>query len=123
MRQAGRYMADYRALRQKHSFMQLCHEPDLATEITLQPIEAFGMDAAIYFCDILVTAEALGCQLDIVEKVGPVISNPVRTLEDVKKLKSTEDALESCSTPTKPSAKSALRCPKTKAYWALPELP
>jgi uroporphyrinogen decarboxylase len=93
MRQAGRYMADYRALRQQHSFMELCHEPDLATEITLQPIRTFGMDAAIFFCDILVTAEALGGDLDIVEKVGPVISNPVRTREDLDRLLPHADAI------------------------------
>lgn len=88
-------MANYRALRQKHSFMALCHEPDLATEITLQPIEAFGMDAAIYFCDILVTAEALGGDLDIVEKVGPVISNPIRSRADLERCLPKDAALES----------------------------
>jgi uroporphyrinogen decarboxylase len=95
MRQAGRYMDDYQKLRKKHSFMELCHEPDLATEITLQPIKAFDMDAAILFCDILVTAEALGRDLDIVEKKGPVIANPVRSYEDLKQLLPQEAALES----------------------------
>lgn len=94
MRQAGRYMAEYRQLRERHSFMELCHEPDLATEITLQPIRAFGMDAAIFFCDILVTAEALGCHLDIVEKKGPVISNPIRSRADFEGLLPPEAALE-----------------------------
>jgi uroporphyrinogen decarboxylase len=75
--------------------MELCHQPDLATEITLQPIEAFGMDAAIFFCDILVTAEALGGNLDIVEKVGPVIANPVRTEEDLNRLLPQDEALAS----------------------------
>jgi uroporphyrinogen decarboxylase len=95
MRQAGRYMAAYRELRKRHSFMELCHNPDLATEITLQPVRAFGMDAAIFFCDILVTAEALGGDLDIVEKVGPVIANPVRTQKDLDRLIPQEDALAS----------------------------
>jgi uroporphyrinogen decarboxylase len=86
MRQAGRYMAEYRELRQKHSFMELCHNSDLACEITLQPIKKFDMDAAILFSDILVTAEALGAEVDIVEKQGPVISNPIRSDEDFSKL-------------------------------------
>jgi uroporphyrinogen decarboxylase len=94
MRQAGRYMSDYRNLRKKNSFMELCHEPDLATEITLQPIKAFGMDAAIFFCDILVTAEALGCKLDIVEKVGPVISNPIRCQQDLARLTPLDEAID-----------------------------
>jgi uroporphyrinogen decarboxylase len=93
MRQAGRYMGEYRQLRAKHSFMELCHEPDLATEITLQPIREFDMDAAIFFCDILVTAEALGCSLDIVEKAGPVIANPIRTQADFDRLLPQDAAL------------------------------
>ena len=95
MRQAGRYMSEYRKLREKHSFMELCHEPDLATEITLQPIREFGMDAAIFFCDILVTAEALGCSLEIVEKTGPVISNPIRSAADLGRLVPRAEALAS----------------------------
>lgn len=93
MRQAGRYMADYQKLRKEHSFMELCHEPDLATEITLQPIRSFGMDAAIFFCDILVTAEALGSQVDIIEKRGPVISNPFRLTSDMDRLLSPAEAM------------------------------
>lgn len=95
MRQAGRYMSEYQNLRKKHSFMELCHEPDLATEITLQPMKAFGMDAAILFCDILVTAEALGRDVDIVEKKGPIIGNPVRTEADLAEWLPLETALES----------------------------
>lgn len=93
MRQAGRYMEEYRKLRQKYSFMALCHEPDLACEITLQPLKKFNMDAAILFCDILVTAEALGADLDIVENKGPVIQNPVSNQSDLDKLVNCEDAL------------------------------
>ena len=94
MRQAGRYMQEYQNLRKKHSFMELCHEPDLATEITLQPMKAFGMDAAILFCDILVTAEALGRCRDYREK-GPVIANPVRTEADLEALLPKDAALNS----------------------------
>lgn len=97
MRQAGRYMADYRKLREKHSFMQLCHDSDLATEITLQPLKKFDMDAAILFCDILVTAEALGAQLDIVEKKGPIIANPVNDENALNGLVPTAEAAGSLS--------------------------
>ena len=95
MRQAGRFMAEYRKLREQHRFMELCHEPDLATEITLQPVKKFGMDAAIFFCDILVTAEALGCSLEIVEKTGPVIANPIRCASDLERLRPHSEALAS----------------------------
>jgi uroporphyrinogen decarboxylase len=86
MRQAGRYLPEYRAIREDYGFLDMMKTPDLATEITLQPIRRFGMDAAILFSDILVTAEALGSQLHFVEKKGPVIDNPVRTQKDADNL-------------------------------------
>lgn len=86
MRQAGRFLPEYREIRQNHSFLDMMKNPDLATEITLQPIRRFGMDAAIMFSDILVTAEALGSDLDFVEKKGPVIANPIRSMDDIKNL-------------------------------------
>lgn len=83
MRQAGRYMPAYRQLRQSYSFLEMIQTPDLATEITLQPINYLGTDAAILFSDILVTAQALGSDLDYIEGTGPVISNPIRSMADV----------------------------------------
>ncbi len=79
-------MAAYRALREKYGFIEMVRTPELASAITLQPIHEFGMDAAIIFSDILVTASAIGSDLVFEEKVGPVIHNPVRTLADVKAL-------------------------------------
>ena len=73
--------------------MELCHNPALATEITLQPLKKFNLDAAILFCDILVTAEALGSKLDIVEKKGPVIANPITCRQDLQQLLKNEEAL------------------------------
>ena len=86
MRQAGRYMPEYQSIRKQNSFLDMIHNPELACEITLQPIDRFEMDAAILFSDILVTAQALGSDLDYVEKVGPVISNPTTSIKDIKSL-------------------------------------
>tara|TARA_A100001015_G_scaffold261277_1_gene306672 strand:- start:196 stop:1236 length:1041 start_codon:yes stop_codon:yes gene_type:complete len=83
MRQAGRYLPEYQAIRKKHSFLEMLKSPDLATEVTLQPIQRFEMDAAIMFSDILVTAQALGSRLDYIEKKGPVFENPIRTKNDI----------------------------------------
>ena len=81
MRQAGRYMAQYREVRAKHSFWDVCRTPELATKVTMQPIDRFGMDAAILFSDILVGLPAMG--LDVEFNPGPQLSNPVRTSADI----------------------------------------
>lgn len=86
MRQAGRYLPQYRAMRSKYSFLELCRTPDLATQATLLPIEIFEMDAAILFSDILVMAEALGVGLQFSENGGPMIERPLKSREDVKAL-------------------------------------
>src|SRR3990172_11114477 len=86
MRQAGRYMAEYRALRQKHSLLTLCKTPELAAEVTLQPIRRFHFDAAILFADILLPIEPMGLHLEFAKGEGPVIHNPVSSEEDVASL-------------------------------------
>lgn len=86
MRQAGRYMAEYRALRRKHAFLELCHDPDLAAEVTLQPVDALGVDAAILFADILLIVEPLGVGLEFARGEGPVIHRPVRSEADIARL-------------------------------------
>ncbi len=83
MRQAGRYMAEYRALREKYSMLDCINTPELATEITLQPINAFGFDAAIIFSDILPPLQSMGLELEFVKGVGPVIHNPLTTTYDI----------------------------------------
>lgn len=85
MRQAGRYMAEYRAVREKVSFLELCKNPNLACEVTLQPIDILGVDAAILFSDILIPVEPMGVDLSF--NPAPLISNPIRSQEDVNKLK------------------------------------
>ena len=86
MRQAGRYMADYRALRQKYSLLTLCKTPELASQVTLQPIRRFPLDAAIIFADILLPLEPLGLQLEFAKGEGPVIHNPISNAQDVENL-------------------------------------
>jgi uroporphyrinogen decarboxylase len=87
MRQAGRYMAEYRAIREKHGFLEMCRTPELAVEVTLQPVDLVGVDAAILFSDILVSFPGMGLDLEFAKGEGPVIHNPVRTAADVEKLR------------------------------------
>nr|MCU0490848.1 uroporphyrinogen decarboxylase [Chloroflexaceae bacterium] len=86
MRQAGRYMSEYRAVRERYGFLQMVKTPEVATEITLQPVNAFPLDAAIIFADILPPLEGLGLRLTYEKGEGPVIHNPIRTPADVNNL-------------------------------------
>ena len=87
MRQAGRYMEEYRKIRSKIDFLTMCKTPDLAAEVTLQPINRIGVDAAIIFADILLPLEPMGIKLEFAKNEGPVINNPIRTNEDVNALR------------------------------------
>ncbi len=87
MRQAGRYMQEYREIREKYSFLDVASNPELAAEVTLQPINAFDFDAAIIFADILLPLTPMGLDLEFVKGVGPVIHNPVRSKQDVDQLR------------------------------------
>jgi uroporphyrinogen decarboxylase len=85
MRQAGRYLPSYRAVRARHSFLEMCRTPELACEVTLQPIDQLGFDAAILFSDILITLPAMGIEVAFPDK-GPQIATPVRTRGDIARL-------------------------------------
>ena len=87
MRQAGRYLPEYRKVREKADFLTMCRTPELAAEVTLQPVDIIGVDAAIIFSDILVIPDAMGMHLEMREGRGPVFPNPIRTENDFNNLK------------------------------------
>ena len=87
MRQAGRYMKEYRALRKKYSFLEMCKNPELAAKVTLQPIEKFKLDAAIIFSDILIPLEPMGVEFEFAKGEGPVFHHPLREKKDVERLR------------------------------------
>ena len=87
MRQAGRYMAEYRALRERHSLLDICRTPDLATEVTLQPIRRIEVDAAILFSDLLLPLEPMGLPFDFVKGEGPQIERPIASTDDIDRLR------------------------------------
>jgi uroporphyrinogen decarboxylase len=94
MRQAGRYMPEYRAVRASHSLLEICKRPALAAEVTLQPVERFGVDAAILFADILLVVEPLGVGLEFAAGDGPRLERPIASAEDVDRLRPFEVATE-----------------------------
>jgi uroporphyrinogen decarboxylase len=87
MRQAGRYMAEYRAIRERHSLLDICRTPDLATEVTLQPVRRIDVDAAIIFSDLLLPLEPMGLPFDFVAGEGPQILSPIATEQDIDRLR------------------------------------
>lgn len=90
MRQAGRYMPEYRALRAKYKMLELCKTPDLAVQVTLQPVRSHAVDAAILFADLLLPLEPMGVPFDFLAGEGPVIEHPVRTAQDIDALRVVE---------------------------------
>ena len=93
MRQAGRYLKDYRDIRARVSFLDLCKNTDLAAEVSLQPYRILGVDAVIFFSDILIPVEAMGVSVSLTDK-GPEIADPIRTQADVDRLRVPDPALE-----------------------------
>jgi uroporphyrinogen decarboxylase len=86
MRQAGRYMSEYRALRERYSLLDLCRTPDLATEVTLQPVRRIDVDAAILFSDLLIPLEPMGVRFDFIHGEGPAIEQPLRSAHDLARI-------------------------------------
>jgi uroporphyrinogen decarboxylase len=90
MRQAGRYMADYRALRERYTLLEICREPDLAVAVTLQPVDVIEVDAAILFSDLLLPFTPMGLDFDFIRGEGPSIAHPIRHPSDVRRLRAFE---------------------------------
>ncbi len=86
MRQAGRYLPQYMVLREKYSFFERCQTPELACEITLQPVDIMGVDAAILFSDILVVPQAMGLEVQLIESKGPILPDPIKTVNDLNRI-------------------------------------
>ena len=86
MRQAGRYLPEYRVLREKYGFFERCQTPDLACAITLQPVDIIGVDAAILFSDILVVPQAMGLEVQLIESKGPVLPDPIKNISDLARI-------------------------------------
>ncbi|HEX8149600.1 MAG TPA: uroporphyrinogen decarboxylase, partial [Pyrinomonadaceae bacterium] len=91
MRQAGRYMKEYRDVRAKYSFLEMCKQPEVASEVTVYAAHRLGVDAAIIFADILLIIEPMGLELEFAKGEGPVIHNPVRSAADVERVREVED--------------------------------
>ena len=90
MRQAGRYMSEYRALRERYSLLEICRQPELAVAVTLQPVDRIEVDAAILFSDLLLPFTALGLEFDFVKGEGPALETPIRSAGDVDRLRTFE---------------------------------
>src|SRR6202011_361363 len=87
MRQAGRYMAEYRALRKQYSLIEICKQPEVAAEVTITAAKALGVDAAIIFADLLLPLEVMGLPFHFLAGEGPVIDKPLRTKQDIARLR------------------------------------
>ena len=87
MRQAGRSLPEYRAIRERHTLFEVCEQPELCAEVTLQPVRRHGVDAAVMFADIMTPVLAMGIDVELVDGVGPVVSQPIRTAADVERLR------------------------------------
>jgi len=87
MRQAGRYLPEYIRIREKYSFFERCQTPELACEITLQPVDIVGVDAAILFSDILVVPQAMGLEVQLIEHKGPLLPDPIKSSADFARIR------------------------------------
>src|SRR5688500_9950354 len=87
MRQAGRYLPEYMVLREKYGFFERCQTPELACEITIQPVDIIGVDAAILFSDILVVPQAMGLEVQLIESKGPLLPDPIKTINDLSRIR------------------------------------
>src|SRR5438094_8137822 len=87
MRQAGRSLPEYREPLKRYGLFEVCRQPELCAEVTLEPVRAHGVDAAVMFADIMLPVLGMGIDVDLVEGVGPVVAEPIRTIRDVERLR------------------------------------
>ena len=87
MRQAGRSLPEYREIRKRHGLFDVCRQPELCAEVTLQPVRRHGVDAAVMFADIMLPVLGMGVGVELVENVGPVVAEPIAALGDVERLR------------------------------------
>ena len=87
MRQAGRCLAQYRELRERYDILTMAKTPELCSQVTLMPVEQLGVDAAVLYADIMLPLEGMGIAFEIQPEIGPIIHNPIRTMQDVKALR------------------------------------
>src|SRR3954454_25380123 len=92
MRQAGRSLPEYRELRKQYGLFEVCRQPELCAEVTLQPVRAHGVDAAVMFADIMLPVLGMGVGVELVDGVGPVVAEPIRSLADVARIRPLEPA-------------------------------
>src|SRR5438477_5378289 len=92
MRQAGRSLPEYRAVRERYTLFEICRRPELCAEVTLQPVRAHGVDAAVMFADIMVPVLGMGVGVELVDGVGPVVAEPIRSLADLARIRPLEPA-------------------------------
>src|ERR671937_1744112 len=90
MRQAGRCLAGYRRLRERHDILTITRTPELCAQVTTMPVDEFGVDGAVLYADIMLPLEGMGVSLEIQPDVGPIIHHPIRTMEDVERLRLAE---------------------------------
>src|SRR5919199_5225679 len=90
MRQAGRCLAEYRQLRERYDILTLAKTPELCAQVTLMPVERFGVDGAVLFADIMLPLTAMGISFEIQPEIGPIVHNPIRTRQDVDRLRVVE---------------------------------
>src|SRR5436305_14963801 len=86
MRQAGRSLPEYRAVRERFTLFEICRQPELCADVTLQPVRRHDVDAAVMFADIMLPVLGMGIEVELVENVGPVVASPIRSLADVERL-------------------------------------
>ena len=109
MRQAGRYMSEYRSLRERYSLLDICRTPDLATEVTLQPVRRIEVDAAILFSDLLLPLEPMGIPFDFIQGEGPAIENPLRTRSRPRRASAASSRANRSATCSRRFARSSAR--------------